>query len=385
MRSIRSLNEEMKMKIRVLLTILLACCALCAVSATAITVQPPTGIPTGDLAPGTRINVETTVTNFISGSGTTFPGSDTLQFYTDLESPKWNIVIVLNGIDNPRPVTSSRTVRIPGFELEYPTGTSGFELRVRVNLEGTVPEVSTTADQAIIRIRQLDSSDNVRTNGEFIVTRTVVNPSEVKANIITAKSDLLAFKTSIDAAKEDGVDTSAIDAKYNAAQTALQSAEAAGDNVASAQSFLSTARTAISEGETLLEQAVVQHAISGAESTLAEIDEVLDYFTTNKSMGSDARVVLLSSKRQSVKNQIDTAKGNFDTNNLALAERQAKDALDEGKSVLAEARELQEEVESLPVFVDPGQPYLWIVIGAIAIIVIGFVVMKKRNAWDELG
>jgi len=373
------------MKIRVLLTILLACCAFCAVSATAITVQPPTGIPTGDLAPGTRINVETTVTNFIAASGTTFPGSDTLQFYTDLESPKWNIVIVLNGIDNPRPVTSSRTVRVPGFELEYPSGTSGFELKVRVNLEGTVPEVSTTADQAILRIRQLDSNDNVRTNGEFIVTRTVVNPSEVKANIITAKSDLQAFKTDIDAAKEDGLDTSAIDAKYNAAQTALQSADAAGDNVASAQSFLSTAQTAITDGKALLEQAVVQHAITSAESTLAEIDGVLDYLTTNRSMGSDARVVLLSSKRQSVKNQIDTAKGNFETNNLDLAERQAKDALDEGKSVLAEAQELKEEVESLPVIVDPGQPYLWIVLGAIAIIVVGFVVMKKRNAWDELG
>jgi len=373
------------MKIRVLLTILFACCALCAVSATAITVQPPTGIPTGDLAPGTSVNVETTITNFISGSGTTFPGSDTLQLYTDLESPRWRVFIVLNGIDNPRPVSTSRTVRIPGFELEYPSGTSGYELRVRVSLEGTVPEVSTTGDQAILRIRQLDSSDNVRTNGEFVVTRTVVNPAEVAANIITTKSDLQAFKTSIDAAKEDGVDTSAIDAKYNAAQTALQSAEAAGDNVASAQSFLSTARTEISDGEALLQRTVVQHAINSAEATLTEIDEILDYLTTNKSMGSDSRVVLLTSKRQSVKNQIDTAKGNFDSNNLALAERQADDALAEGKIVLAEAQQLKEEVDSIPVFVDPGQPFLWIVLGAIAIIAVGFVVMKKRNAWDELG
>lgn len=381
MQSIHSLNEEMKMKIRVLLIILLTCCALCAFSATAITVLPPTGILTGDLAPGTKVTIETTITDFYAGSGTTFPGSDTLQFYTDLDSPQWNIVIVLNTIDNPRPVSTSRTVRISGFELEYP---SSSDLKVRVTLEGVVPEVSTTTDKTILRIRQLDSNDGVRSD-DYILTQTVINPAEVSANIITTKSDLQAFKTAIDAAKEDGVDTSAVDAKYNAAQTALQSAEAAGDNIASAQSYLSTARTAITDGEALLQRDIVQHAITSAESTLAEIDAVLDYFTTNKSMGSDSRVVLLASKRQSVKNQIDTAKGNFDTNNLALAETQADDALAEGKVVLAEARDLQEEVESIPVVVDPGKPYLWIVLGAIAIIVVGFVIMKKRNVWDELG
>lgn len=382
MRSIRSLNEEIEMKIRVLLTILLACCALCMISATAITVQPPTGIQTGDLSPGTRVTIETTIIDFISASGTTFPGLDTLQFYTELDSPRWNIAIVLNSIENPRPVESSRTLRISGFELEYP---SSSDLKVRVSLEGVVPDVSATSDKTIMRIRQLDSSENVRSGGEYVITRKVINPAEVTANIISAKSDLQSFKTDIDAAKEDGVDTSAIDAKYNAAQNALQSAEAAGNNVGSAQSFLSTARTAITDGKALLERAVVQHAITSADATLAEIDGVLSYFTTNKSMGSDSRVVLLSSKRQSVKNQIDTAKGNFDSNNLALAERQADDALAEGKIVLAEARELQEEVESLPVFVDPGQPFLWIVLGAIVIIVVGFIVMKKRNAWDELG
>ena len=370
------------MKIRVLLTILLACCALCCISATAITVQPPTGLPTGDLTPGTRVNIETTITNFISASGTTFPGTDTLQFYTDLDSPRWNIAIVLNSIENPRPVESSRTVRISGFDLEYP---STSELKVRVSLEGVVPDVSATSDKTVMRIRQLDSSDNVRAQGEYIITRKVINPAEVQTAIVSAKAELQTFKNEIDAAKAEGVDTTEADTKYNTAQTALQSAEAAGNNAGLAQSNLNSAQAAIADGRALLERALVQHAITSADATLAEIDGVLDYFTTNKSMGSDSRVVLIASKRQSVKNQIDTAKGNFDSNNLALAERQADDALAEGKIVLAEARELQEEVESLPVFVDPGQPFLWIVLGAIVIIVVGFIVMKKRNAWDELG
>ncbi|MDG6250262.1 hypothetical protein [Methanocalculus sp.] len=373
------------MKIRLLLTILLACCALCAVSASAaLTVQPATGVPTGDLAPGTRLTIDTTIIEFIPGTASTFPTGDSLQFYTDLDSPKWSISIVQNGVENARPISTSRIVSITGFELSYP---SDMDIKVRVNLEGVVPEVTTTSDKTIFRIRQLDLNDGVRsgTSGEYLITRKVVNPAEVQTAIVSAKGSLQVFKTEIDAAKADGVDTTAVDAKYNSAQTALQSAEAAGSNVGVAQSYLNTAQTAITDGEALLQRAIVQHAITSADATLAEIDGVLSYFTTNKSMGSDSRVVLLSSKRQSVKNQIDTAKGNFDTNNLALAKRQADDALAEGKIVLAEARELQEEVESLPVFVDPGQPFLWIVLGAIAIIVIGFVIMKKRNAWDELG
>ncbi|RQD82851.1 MAG: hypothetical protein D5R96_03800, partial [Methanocalculus sp. MSAO_Arc2] len=122
------------MKLRFLLIIFLACCALCCISATAITVQPATGVPTGDLAPGTRLAIDTTITEFRAGTGTTFPSTDTLQFYTDLDSPKWSISIVQNGVESPRPLTNSRTVRISGFELEYPSGTSGFDLKVRVSL-----------------------------------------------------------------------------------------------------------------------------------------------------------------------------------------------------------------------------------------------------------
>lgn len=162
------------MKVQFPVIIFLCCCALLCVSASAtLTVVPPIGIPSGDLVPDTHVTIETTITDFFTESGTTFPGTDTLQFYTDLDSPKWNIALVLNSIENPRPVETSRTVRIPGFELEYP---STSELKVRVSLEGVVPDVTTPSDKTIIRIRQLDSSDNVRSGGEYIVSRLVSNP-----------------------------------------------------------------------------------------------------------------------------------------------------------------------------------------------------------------
>jgi len=135
-------------------------------------VQPPSGIPSGDLAPGTRVNIDTTV-SFPTTSGTTFPFSDSLQFYTELESVRWNIAIVLNGIENPRPLNTGRTVRISGFELEYP---GSMDLQVRVNLEGTTPEVTTAEDKTILRIRQLDPNDWVRYGGEYALIRSVGEP-----------------------------------------------------------------------------------------------------------------------------------------------------------------------------------------------------------------
>jgi hypothetical protein len=369
------------MKMRYLL-LLLACCTLCVISATAFTVQTPTGISSGDLTPGTRLNIDTTVSFSTATSGSTFPGADTLQFYTDLDTARWNIAIVLNSVENPRPLETGRTVRISGFELEYP---SGIDLKVRVSLEGVVPTVDATGDKVVMRIRQLDSSDNVRSGGEYIITKTVINPAEVQTSIIAAKADLQTFKAEIDAAKADGVDTAAADAKFNAAEVSLQSAEGAGSNVGSAQSYLNTARTAITDGRKLLEETIVQHAITTASGVLSEIDGVLDYFTTTRNMGSDSRVVLIASKRQSVKNQIDTARGNFDVKNYALAERQATDALDEGRKVLIEAKALQTDVESIPVIIDPSKPFMYVIIGVIVILIIGFVVIKKRRTWDELG
>ncbi|MCP1715745.1 hypothetical protein J2T58_001614 [Methanocalculus alkaliphilus] len=360
-----------------LLLILIAFLALCAVSVSAFTVQPPSGIPTGDLAPGTKLTIDTTV-SFKHTDGTTIPDDNSLQLFTDLDSPRWTYTIVLDGIDNPRQPTGFRTTRISGWELNYP-----FDVSVRVNLEGTVPEVSTTGDKSIIRIRQLGSSDNVRE--EFLVTRTVINPAEVQTRIVSAKSDLQVLKTAIDNAHDDGVDTANIDTKYNAAKVSLESAEAAGANVATAQTHLNAAQTQIAEAETLLEQTIVQHSISKAEGYVAEIDGIIDYLSNERGRASDSRVILLTSKRQSIKNLVDTAKDSYETGNYARAQTQARDAVADGERVLQEARDLREDIESLPAVVDPGKPFLWIIVGGAIIGVIGFVVIKKRRAWDELG
>ncbi len=238
-------------------------CILCCGTATALLVQSPTGIPTGDLVPGTKLTIETTITKFTTDSETTFPASDTLQFYTDLNSAKWDIAIVLNGIGNPRPLSTGRTNRITGFELSYP---SDMDLRVRVSLEGVVPEVSKTSDLEILRIRQLDSSDKIRTDGEFVVTRTVIKAGEVQEAIASAKTELDGFQRELFAAKAAGTDTAAAERKVIAAQIAIEDAEAAGENYQSAQSHLTIARSAIVDGEALLQEAIDNPLVNLTES-----------------------------------------------------------------------------------------------------------------------
>ncbi len=367
---------------RQFLLIMLACCAICAISASALTVINVEGIPTGDLTPGTELEIHFTITDFIEGEGFTIRGTDTVEFYTDLGSARWRFTFIIGGRDIDWPPRSGGRVTITGYDLSYP---DDYDIRLRVQLTGEVPDVITTSDKTILRVRQLDSGDRVRSGGEYLVTRTVVSPAELETAIETAKDELNDLKEKIDSAKKDGVDTSAVENHYNDAERAIQSAERAGSNVGAAQSHLKTAQEAIAEAKSILEKTIVQHAITSAEAVVSEIDTVLNYLKTEKRMGSDSRVILIESKRESVKTQVDTAKSNFEADRFRLAETQANEALKRGGDVLAEAKILQEESDSLPAFIDPEKPFIYIVLGAAAILVIGFVVIKKRRTWDELG
>ena len=59
--------------------------------------------------------------------------------FTDLDKPRWTYTIIVNGIENLRPVMGGRTLSISGFELNYKTSD---EVSVRVTLEGVAPIVT---------------------------------------------------------------------------------------------------------------------------------------------------------------------------------------------------------------------------------------------------
>ncbi|RQD83848.1 MAG: hypothetical protein D5R96_02055, partial [Methanocalculus sp. MSAO_Arc2] len=131
------------------------------------------GIPTGELIPGTELEIYCTITDFIEGEGFTIRGTDTVEFYTDLHSARWHFTFIIGGRGIEWPPRSGGRVTITGYDLSYP---DDYTIKLRVQLTGEVPYVITTSDKTILRVRQLDSGDRVRSGGEYLVTRTVQTP-----------------------------------------------------------------------------------------------------------------------------------------------------------------------------------------------------------------
>ncbi len=164
-------------------TILIVFCLMCIVgtASAAISVSSVSVSPSGTLTPGTHVTTSYTV-----DSSGVFPSGDDLQFYTDLDNPKWTYAIIVSGLENPRPAMSGRTLTITGFELSYSPSTV---IAVRATLEGDVPAVTQTGDKTIVRIQEIDSNGRSITSTQFSKTAVVnngqVNPTTIATTIPT--------------------------------------------------------------------------------------------------------------------------------------------------------------------------------------------------------
>jgi hypothetical protein len=104
---------------------------------------------------------------------TEFPAGGELDFITDLQNPRWNWTLLLDGVENPRPSSGGQTLALSGFELSYPPKVLE---SLNVTLEGTAPPMSSPSSQTIINITEIDSSGNPVTETQFS-RKTTVYPS----------------------------------------------------------------------------------------------------------------------------------------------------------------------------------------------------------------
>ena len=95
------------MKGTVLILFLIVC--IQAVSAS-MTVESVTIDPSGSLTPGTPATVQFKI------DASSFPSGGEIRLFTDLDSPKWTYTVIVNGVENIRPVEGGRTLAISGFE-----------------------------------------------------------------------------------------------------------------------------------------------------------------------------------------------------------------------------------------------------------------------------
>ncbi len=108
--------------------------------------------PSDLVNPGDTVNVSWTV---YAASGVAFPSYDDLQFATDLADPAWSYSIIVNGVENVRPVVGGRTLTIAGFELGY---RNQDEVVVKALLRGKIPLSSAPGTtKPLVKIQELDA------------------------------------------------------------------------------------------------------------------------------------------------------------------------------------------------------------------------------------
>jgi hypothetical protein len=109
-------------------------------------------MPSGTLNPNDPVNVSYTV---YAASGTAFPSYDDLQFVSGLDEMVWHYSIIVNDVENVRPLMGGRTLTIPGFELSY---RNQDEVIVKVSLKGRIPVTSVPgATKNLVTIQELDA------------------------------------------------------------------------------------------------------------------------------------------------------------------------------------------------------------------------------------
>lgn len=373
----------MKLGPKILLCLFAAICLVQCVSAVNYDVESIEITPSsGDLSPGDRVTINALVS--LSGTGdVTFYSDHSLEAYTDLDDLKWTYSIKVNdqGIDK---TAGKRYVTFTGWELSYPDETT---LEVNYYLEGVAPEVSTSTEKTIFRLRQFDSDDDLVKDGEYSVERTVVDPEDIQTTIALRETELSDLRQNIDAGIAEGVSVIEVEAKYDAAEDALNSARTAG--AGQAQGFLTQAGTSIDEAEGLLDEAWAQARIDAAQAKIDQVDDLLTYFKDERNMASDARVVGIETQLDNAQTLLTLAKDKMASDDFGQARFQAENADTKAATALNSSLTLQDEIGdgSFPIPSIGGELVTYLIGGVVVIIVavIGVVIYRRRTQWDELG
>ena len=359
------------------LVLLLICCihAVSAFSVGSMAIDP-----SGSLTPNSPV----TVTFKIDADD--FASDSEIQIFTDLEKPKWTYTIIVNDVENLRPVFGGRTLAISGFELSYKKSDT---VAVRVSLEGLAPAVDKTTNKTLVRITEYDGNNKAITSTQVEKTALVINTGEVSSTIEASDADLQVFRTHIDEKAALGIDTSAAEAKYNEANQAINTARSRTSNQFSeASQDLNTAKTAMQDGETLLDKAWAEYEIAAAQVPINNVDSIIGWFKGNSSTANDQQLSTIITKREVAVSYISNANDNIAGGNYAQARQKAQDAFSKGNESYTEALERQKQLMSgfsLPI--PKINSTVGIIIGVVAVIliIVGVVIYRKRSQWDELG
>jgi len=350
--------------------------------ASAVTVSNPVINPTGDLTTGTNVSVSFKIDMTPSGSET-FPAANTLQIFTDLNSPKWTTTIIRDGVNHPPAQDTGHSIYMTGWILSYP---ASVQESVQVTLEGSVPGVARSMNKTIVLVQELDSRNTIIPASIITRERLIVNPTDITQSIALRESDLRTFRTHIDSNAQMGVNTTAAEQKFAAAQAAILTAKSA--DFATAQVYLNNATVLMDEGEKLMDRAWAEKAINDAQVPISKTADHITFFTVNRSITNDPRLAIVIAKKESADQYLSSAKDLFAMGNYAFARVKAQDAFAKGNESLNDAINFRLELTKTG---GTGTGGNWlntttlIIIGVVVVIIAiaGYFLLKKKNRWEE--
>lgn len=350
----------------------------------AVTVSTPVINPVGDLTSGTPVNVSFKI-DMTPVGGETFPKDNTLLISTDLNNPRWNATLVKNGINEPLPVGSGRSIYLTGWILSYP---SPLAESVLLTLEGTVPTVTRTMNKSIVAVQELDFQNVVIPSSVITRDRLIVNPTDITQSITLRESDLQTFRTHIENKTQMGVNTTAAQQKLIAAQAAILAARSL--DFSKAQDTLNNVTGLIDDGETLLDRAWAEKAINEAQATITQTTDQINYFTVNRSITNDPRLSIVVVKKESADQYLTSAKDFFNAGNYELARVKAMDAFNKGNESLNDAKSFRSALTNTSGTTSNGgvswlnNTTIMIIVGVIVVIlaIAAYALMRKKDRWS---
>jgi len=154
-------------------TLILVCLLLASLAVHTSAVVVPRQItvnPQGEsLLEGTAVNVSAEIEIIPSGA-TTFSETHTLSLSTDLLDARWQVVVVVDGLQAAVIPKEGNHVFVNGYLLSYPTTR---DVSVRIMLEGGAPPVTDNQELMVLRFAELNSQGKVVSESEHSVTRAV--------------------------------------------------------------------------------------------------------------------------------------------------------------------------------------------------------------------
>ncbi|MCE5297440.1 MAG: hypothetical protein MUE45_06935 [Methanoregulaceae archaeon] len=369
--------------------ILIILISIVGVASASISVGNIAMSPSGDLVSGQTQSSASFTVNFGSSGGYTFETTNSLQMETELADATWSYNVILDGIENPANTEAGPNIRISGWELSYPSDRT---ISLKVKVAGTAPVVTDSTEKVILRVRELGSG-NTLVGTEVVKKKMVLNPAKIGETIQSESARMSSLRNELDQLAGSGIDLTTAEAKYGQANAYLQSAETATDTTRK-QSDLSSAQKLLDEIEDMVLVMGAEHAISTAEGSIGQTEQLISYFKVNKSMGSDARLMPIITRWEIAADKLSDARDLFTEGKYAEAADKASEAATKGDEVLNDAMALKQKVDSNPLSgivsglsgAISGTIVTIVIIIVIAVVaIVGIILFRRRRKWDELG